>query len=388
MNNANIKTMIFEEQWSLLYQFLKKEIHLAEDASAKKELIEIFEAIDENYRNLNMMDLYNIFWKWALEFGKIRIAKSYLLTLIDHLIKYKRIPELRRIKSEAESILSREQIKSFNAIDIIIGKKLVEDESQFHQVRLHPEQWKSSKQSLKNYLLIDAHWDLSSWKLIYEFFLRYQYDKEIVVMLAERNRDMRTQKSEEWNEKFQELYRLKKINTKSLQWHSKTKGPTDKYSQADLDNMALSLLSGELKDESVNQDLLIASIKAMNHEELVLNGKEMIVAFSFLGMEKVVIYLCEELMKISDEIKQKIALLYSIAQSLYTCGQYYKSIDVATDALLKEALLRDEKVAFKYLMAECYFNLKNNQRAQELYLEVKRMNPHFRLVRERLSTIE
>ena len=54
----------------------------------------------------------------------------------------------------------------------------------------------------------------------------------------------------------------------------------------------------------------------------------------------------------------------------------------------KEPLLKEERIAFDYLKAEALFKLKRYKQAGNIFAQIKKFNPYFRLVSQRLRDSE
>jgi tetratricopeptide (TPR) repeat protein len=202
----------------------------------------------------------------------------------------------------------------------------------------------------------------------------------------EKARGLRKEQSEK---KLIELFALKKIKTRE---HFTEKVKTNTVPKNDLnidyDQVAMDLLSGVKEPNNEEQRRVLNSLKFISEEELKLRGHEMIVAFELLGLEQVVLALCEKMIAIQSDVKQKASTYYVWAQALNNLGDFYKTIDLIDDIIQEEPLLADERIAFLYLKAEACLKLKKTKMAKILFLEIKKQNPHYRLVEERLRILE
>ena len=77
-----------------------------------------------------------------------------------------------------------------------------------------------------------------------------------------------------------------------------------------------------------------------------------------------------------------------VAHALFVRKKYYEVVDFCQDLELNFPMLFNEKIDVKYLMAECYFMMKNYFLAKEIYSEVVRIDSSYRLARDRLKAIE
>ena len=187
---------------------------------------------------------------------------------------------------------------------------------------------------------------------------------------------------------------IKLLDSKKIKFHAREIFPkteekhVQKKLHLDYDQMALELLSG-LKEPNVDeQRRVINSLKFISDQELLLKGQDIIVAFELLGMEQVVYELCQKMLELQVDIKDRVTTFYVWAQALSNNGDFYKTIDLIDDLFQKEPLNSEEDLAFKYLKAEACLKIKRTKMAKELYLEIKKINPHYRLVGERLIEIE
>jgi tetratricopeptide (TPR) repeat protein len=246
--------------------------------------------------------------------------------------------------------------------------------------------WKNSKNILKSFLLEESDWDLESWKLSYEYILKFYYDKDLFLNLAER---ARTLKKHDHVERFLSFLRSKKVNLKAFEVKSSPSPKTkDDSLHVDYDQLAMDVISGVKEPSITEQKRILISIQNLNDEELLDKGKDMIVAFGLLGMDKVVVSLCERVIPLIKEVKQRAGVQFMLAQAYYNSNEFHKASDLIDDTFESEPLLPEETVAFKYLKAESLLKLKKYKAARELFISIKKYNPHYRLVRERLSELE
>lgn len=385
MDHSKIQTLIKDQNWSELAAFVESEFNKSDSEFQESELLQFFCEIDEEFREKNLIGLYPKTWKIAFSLGQIKIARKLVSSLLEHLINNKRQNQLKILHGEIQNLLSKKAQAPFEMLEIYSGFKKITNEDDYEFVQLHPEQWKHNKEAYKNHLMYEANWDIEGLKLIYEYIIRFHFDKEILMYLAEKNLEIDNASTSDFNKNFIKLFKSKKIETYHLENYKKKEIAKEKIDNKTLDLMALNLFS---KQELItDEESVITYLKFLSEDELKEKGQDMIVSFSFLSMSKVVRYLCEELLKISKEMKERVSLHYAIAQSLYDCENYYKSIDVAFDVMEEEVLLENEKIAFKYLIAECYLALDRKDKAKVMYKEVMKSNPHYRLVKERLSEI-
>ncbi|MFA6237346.1 MAG: hypothetical protein WC635_08485 [Bacteriovorax sp.] len=356
-----------------------------------EKLLNQFESIDEDVRDEHAPKLYMHMWKIAFKVGKLSLANNYAKKFLAYLIEHKRIPQIKIfIESVNEAGLLKNNSKEyFKLSEILLGKKIKVLSADLKHLELfldHPEHWKQSSEFLKQYLLIEEEWDLNLWKYCYEFILLYHFDKEIFRMLLEKSRES---KNKAFEKKLLSLLDSKKIKVSRYQ-PAETKDHVSKPEKLniDYDQIAMELLSGAKEPSFEEQRRVINSLKYISEEELFSKGQEMIVAFELLGMEQVVLSLCERMISGLSDVKQRASTFYVWVQALFNTGDFYKAIDLADEVLLDEPLYGDERLAFQYVKAEACLKVNKIKMAKELYLSIKKQNPHYRLVGERLKSLE
>lgn len=375
-----------EKKWTLVHRELDLKISERQNSEDDESLIQIFESLDRDYRDQHAINLYLMMWKIAFKAGKVKLAKSYVETILNYLIELKRVPALRKfiVELSQEGLLS--QHKKIQMIDTILGKKSQSSLEDFAYFEHHPEMWKNSKNILKSYLLEENDWNLESWKLAYEYVLKFYYDKDLFLNLAERAIAL---KKHDHAENILSFLRLKKVNLKAFEVKTpqalKTK---DTSLHVDYDQLAMDVISGVKEPSITEQKRILVSIQNLNDEELLEKGKDMIVAFGLLGMDKVVVRLCERVIPLVKEVKQRAGIQFMLAQAYYNSNEFHKACDLIDDTFESEPLLPEEAVAFNYLKGESLLKLKKYKMAKELFLLIKKYNPHYRLVGERLRELE
>ena len=386
MEIKELHHLIDEKKWALVHQKLELKISERETSEDDESLIQIFENMDSEYRDLYATNLYLLMWKIAFKSGRIKLTKKYIEKILDHLIEHKRVPALKKLFIEVsqEGVLSHN--KKFKMIDTILGKKsefILED---FYSFEHHPEMWKDSKDALKNFLIERNEWNIASWKLAYEFVLKFYYDKEIFLNLAERALDL---EKHHYYDKIKLFLIAKKVNLKEFEVRPPEEIGT-KYDslEIDYDQLAMEVISGVKEPSSAEQRRILVSIQNLTEKELLEKGKEMIIAFGLLGMNKVVIGLCERLVPLISEVNPRASIQFMLAQAYYESNEFHKVCDLIDDTFETEPLLQDEAIAFKYLKAESLMKLKKHKMAKELFLTIKKFDPYYRIVRERLKELE
>lgn len=378
------------KNWQKDLSEIERCLHSSEDFDAKS-LLDRFESVEENFRDQNFSHLYSRLWKIAKLEGRLNQANYYAKKSLDSLISLKRIPKIKKLLEEmrAEGVLRKVSAEYARKCEILLGKKInfhSEDLKYFDLMDDHPEHWKEFSEFLKQYLLVVSDWGNEEWKLCYEYILLNHFDREIVISLMEKAYD---QDKGELVKKFELLFASKKVKFKKLT-STATPKMTSKSENLhmDYDQVAMDLLSGAKEPNDDEQNRVLSSLKFIPEEELRTRGKDMIVAFQLLGMEKVVLTLCEQVIKHIDDVKEKASLYFIQAQALFNNGDHFKAIDVVDEVLSKEPLYEEERMAFLYLKAEACLKLKKIKQAREIFGTIKKINPHYRLVRERLNSLE
>lgn len=378
--------LIDEKKWTLVLGELDLKISERSSSEDNESIIWIFENLDGEFRLNHAQRFYSVMWKIAFESGKIRLAKKYVEVLLNNLIEYKRVPALKKLMTELAEVKFITTHKKFLMLETILGKRgqfSLEDSSGFEH---HPEMWKNSKDILRTFLLEETEWTLEHWKLTYEYILKFYYDKELFLLLAEKSHKL---KKEKHSEVFLAFLREKKVNLKSFEVKAPEKTTADNSSlNVDYDQLAMDVISGVKEPSITEQKRILVSIQNLDDAELLDKGKDMIVAFGLLGMDKVVVRLCERVIPLVKEVKLRAGIQFMLAQALFNNNEFYKVTDLIDDTFETEPLLPDEVLAFSYLKAESLLKLKKYKVAKELFVSIKKHNPHYRLVGERLRELE
>ena len=383
--------MVAQNKWVLVLSELESSIPNLETIEDCKVLLNRFESIDEDYRDIEAPQFYRFMWKVALRSGKLTLANTYAKKFLEHLIDLKRVPQIKIFVSSLHEagLLKKKSEEYLVILKILLGKEISGTQLESHNIELfltHPDHWKKSSEFLKQYLLLEDNWSLSQWKLCYEYILLNHFDKEFFISLLEKTRELNKKKCEK---KITELLKLKKVkfHTSNVQ-ENKDIEITQQKLHLDYDQMAMDLLSGLKEPNNEEQTRVINSLKYISEKDLLVKGRELIVAFELLGMEQVVHELCNSLLSLQTDIKERASTYYVWAQALSNNGDYYQAIDLIDDLFQKEPLNKEERLAFLYLKAEACLKINKIKMAKELYLEIKIINPHYRMVGERLIAIE
>lgn len=375
-----------EKKWTLVLHELDLKISERNSSDDNESIIWIFENLDDEYRDDHAKRFYPVMWKIAFESGKIKLAKKYVEAHLNNLIEYKRVPALKKLiqeLSEAGLIVTH---KKFPMVQTILGKKGQFSLEDSHGFEHHPEMWKNSKNILKNYLLEESEWTPEHWKLAYEYILKFYYDKEFFLLLAEKSLKL---KKDKHAEKFMAFLREKKVDLKSFELKATQKSAENKNElHVDYDQLAMDVISGVKEPSITEQKRILVSIQNLDDAELLDKGKDMIVAFGLLGMDKVVVRLCERVIPLIKEVKLRVGIQFMLAQALFNNNEFHKVCDLIDDTFETEPLLPDEVLAFNYLKAESLLKLKKYKIAKDLFVSIKKHNPHYRLVGERLKELE
>ncbi|MEA9354653.1 CDC27 family protein [Bacteriovorax sp. PP10] len=387
MEIEQLHRLIDEKKWTLVLRVLDLKISERSSTEDNESIIWIFENLDVEYRHDHAQRFYSVMWKIAFESGKIKLAKQYVEALLNNLIELKRVPALKKLMTELAEAKFITTHKKFPMLQAILGKKgqfSLEDSSGFEH---HPEMWKNSKNILRNFLLEETEWTLEHWKLSYEYILKFYYDKELFLLLAEKSRKL---KKDKHSENILAFLREKKVNLKAFEVKApdKTSANDNDSLNVDYDQLAMDVISGVKEPSITEQKRILVSIQNLDDAELLDKGKDMIVAFGLLGMDKVVVRLCERVIPLVKEVKLRAGIQFMLAQALFNNNEFYKVTDLIDDTFETEPLLPDEVLAFNYLKAESLLKLKKHKQARELFVSIKKHNPHYRLVGDRLRELE
>lgn len=356
-----------------------------------KNLLHQFESIDESIRDQYATELYMQMWRVALHAGKLSLANLYAKKSLQYLIDLKRIPQIKIfIQTLRDAGLIKNKSKEYFIVEeILLGKKNKITSPELNDIEFfisHPEHWKQSPEFLKQYLLIEEEWNQESWKLCYEFILINHFDKDVFQILLEKARELG---NKDYEKKILALLATKNIKVRSYKaTESKEASMANEKLNVDYDQIAMELLSGTKEPNNEEQRRVLNSLKYITEEELRTKGQEMIIAFELLGMEQVVLSLCESMINILTDVKQRASTFYLWSQALFNTNEFYKTIEMIDEVLHSEPLYGEERLAFLYVKAEACLKLKKIKMAKELYSAIKKQNPNYRLVGERLKSLE
>lgn len=380
------------KNWSTVLSELERSIAIMDSVEDAKNLLSLFEPMVKDVREKSAREIYFKMWKVALKAGKLSLAKRYADIALEYLIELKRIPQIKIfIASLNEAGISKNKFDEYGAVEeILLGKRnniSNADLNKYSELFInHPDHWKQSKEFLKQYLLLDTDWNQDMWKLCYEFILINHFDKYIFLALLDKAREL---KNIEQEKKIAALLNSKNIKFSQVKSADKKEILTSTETlNVDYDQIAMDLLSGAIEPSHEEQIRVINSLKYITDEELSSKGQEMIVAFELLGMEQVVLCLCERVITLIADVRERASTYFVWVQALMNMEEYYKAIDLIDEVLQTEPLYGEERLAFIYLKAESCLKLKKLKMAKDLYLTIKKQNPNYRLVGERLKSFE
>ncbi|MGZ3788369.1 MAG: CDC27 family protein [Bacteriovorax sp.] len=380
------------KKWVAVLSEIERTIPLIKTDEDAKNILDRFLSFEEYVSDHGFSHLYLSMWNIALRLGKIKLANHCAQKALLYLIELKRVPGIKDFlhSLHAAGLFKKKAEEYLSKVDVLLGKKtnVIQqiDKETFGIMEDHPEHWKDSPVFLKQYLLLDEEWSIDQWKLCYEFILLNNFDKDLFQALMEKAKVYGNQKAEQ---DFLELFQAKMIRVRSPSLTQKAKNVVGKEKLIlDYDEVAMELLSGAITPSDEEQKRVIHSLKFISEEDLRERGQDMIVAFELLGMERVVLTLCERMLELLQDVKQRASTYYIWGQALNNNGDYYKAIDLIDEVLKKEPLYDEEQLAFLYLKAEACLKLKKIKMAKEIYTTIKKHNPHYRMVKERLKAIE
>jgi Uri superfamily endonuclease len=204
--------------------------------------------------------------------GKISLGKIHADEVLSDMVKLKRIASIKTFIK---------QIRNFGVTDKNISKyeKITEylqgySKQNIGQIDWHIDHYKTSKEILKKYLIDCEIWKKKQLHLCYEYILSYGCDIEIENKITEQS--LRQHISSENVEKTSKV--LEKLN-------------------CNYDQIAYELISGSRESTETDEAAIINGLKLIDLETLEIGGKDFVTAFRFLGMEEVVVYICERLLQ-------------------------------------------------------------------------------------------
>ena len=380
----NLHQKIDEKKWNLAINEIKKYLNKSRTDLDNTHLLKLFEKINLEIIETSAPELFIDFWKIAYQNGKVKNAKKYAEIIKNHLLKLKRIPALNQIQAD---LLSFGLIKKNSDIEIeikyILGTEICKNENDYYD--LHPEYLIKNKDQMLDFLLNESEWKMSTWKFCYEYVLKYKIGKKLIEKIFE---NLVEEKKNDFLEKYNNLTKTHQLYTKIEVKKNNIFQLNSSLENEKLDHLAYSVIEENREPNKSEQSKILVSILQMDNEELSLSGLEMLIAFNFLGMDTVVEQLGKKLLLLCTIPKDRSSILYNMAQAYLEAGRYYDVIDLCNDAIESEVLLSDEAIAFEYMIAEGYLFLNKKEQALKIYKMIYGLNPNFRLIGERLKTLE
>lgn len=383
---GELHRLIDAKKWTLILRELDISLSRTLNIEEMDSAIWLFENIDKSYREQNAQKYYFEMWKVALLTGKIKLAKNYAEFILDYLIEYKRVPAIKKLITELSNVGLLKKNNKFKSAESILGMKDSFSEENAHLFGEHPEMLKNSNRPLVSFLVQEEEWSVKHWKLAYEYIIKFHYDKDLFLQLAEKASRM---EKGEHKKNFLKFLSDKKVNIKGFDKKDKEQVNVEKSElHMDYDQLAMDVISGTIEPSITEQKKILISIQNLSDTEIVEKGKDMVVAFGLLGMDKVVVELCVRAIPLMSDVKSRASMQFMMAQAMFNSGDFYKVIDLVDDVFENEPLLPEEINDFNYLKAESFLKLKKYKNAKDQYLAIKKFNPQYRLVGERLKYLE
>lgn len=375
-----------DNKWELILKGLIHSIKHNHNFENDEKILSIFESFDLDFREKHAVQLYGELWKIAYRRGKIQLSKEYANFFINHLLEYKRIPQLVLLQQELKKIGFKKCHEKASIFEELVGKKELINGTGEYYSNLHPELFRYSKEKLKKYLTEVEEWDSEDWKLCYEFIIRFYFDPDIFLKLHKQARILN--KNHHFNS-LQALLKEKNISIKSdIEESNKKPIFGTEHNVLDYDQMALGLISGDVRPDVYEQKRILVFINQMNDEEIISRGKDMSIAFNFLGMDLVVTQLCRRIAPLVSDLKEQISLYFILAESLLNSGEYYEVVELCNELISGKPLNDGELLAFEYLLAESYFFLGKADRAKGIFKRLMKKNPNYRMIAMRIRVLE
>lgn len=295
--------------------------------------------------------------------GKVRDAQNYADEALHVLFELKKIPAIAQFITQIKNL--GYPAKKLKHYEVWLTELQGKQSKNLNQLEWHVDHFKSSKEFLKSYLLDEDEWGKDHYALCYEFILRFGHDTEI----------------------FERLENLKNTSDEDSCVTPKTEKSGSKLN-FNYEQLAYELISGKRSTEDLEQGKIIAGLKLHDFEKMKKEGFEMATAFRFLGMDEVVLFLCEKLIPLHDDVKSRAGLTFLNIESLMNLEKNYQALHTVDTFLKTEPVYGDEKLALLYLRAEICFLLGKNEESIKHFQEVQKINPHYRLVNQRLKSLE
>lgn len=146
--------------------------------------------------------------------------------------------------------------------------------------------------------------------------------------------------------------------------------------------------SSKFTDQENIGDQFKGLVKHYDYKFLQENYEDMIVGFNLLNLPSVAL---EIIKKVDDQNmteREKVNVHYLKIETLLLNEDFYEARDLAEDVLTEVPLVKEERLSFQYLRAECYWRLQKYNIAKKLFADIESRNPGYRLTSQRLRSIE
>lgn len=296
--------------------------------------------------------------------GKVHDAQVYADEVLHVLFELKKIPAIKKFLTQIKEL--GYPIKKLNKYEIWLTQLQGKIDKYINYLDWHIDHFKSSEEFLKNYLINTEEWNKNQYTLCYEYILRFGHNAEI----------------------FERLNVLKSNNENNDDAPILKKDTKKNNLNFNYEQIAYELISGKKRTDDLEQAKIIAGLRIIDFETIMVEGREMAAAFRFLGMDEVVLYICDKLIPLHDDIKLKASLIFLSIESLMNLERNHQALQVVEVFLNKEPVYGEEKLALLYLRAEICFVLGKEEDSLKYFQEVKKINPHYRLVNQRLESLE
>lgn len=316
------------------------------------EIIEISEVLEK--KNLCLQ---------AYASGKVRDAQIYAEEVLQALFELKKIPTIVQFITQIKEL--GYPVKKIKHYEVWLTALQGKPTKNLNKLDWHIDHFKSSKEFLKSYLLDEEEWSKDHYGLCYEYILRFGHDDEIFERLE---------------------------NIKNNEHEETSMEPKPAIFSSDLnfnyEQLAYDLISGKKSTEDLEQKKIIAGLKSHDFENMKNEGSEMAIAFRFLGMDEVVLFICDKLIPLLADVEARAGLTFLSIESLMNLDKNYQALQMVEAFLKAEPVYGEEKLALLYLRAEIYFLLGKKKDSLKYFKEVQSITPHYRLVNQRLKFLE
>ncbi len=305
--------------------------------------------------------------KYFASLGKVYIAQKLLEIYFDKIYELKKIQEFQIKFEEVKEmglVTKKLQQKRDSALQVLGNKESYKfaTENQLVLENLHERYWGNERDWLKDQIIISKLENAQELKRSIYYLKKYGREESVI---------------EKIKSTFPEIF--KKEKEKNLD--DKT---NSKYN-LNYDDLAIELLKNPV-DHKLEETQVINYLKInLESEEEI---KEKIVAFKFLGMNRVVSFLAEELIKKEQDEKSLINYECMRIDAELELGNFHKARDLAVEVLNTRSLLKTEEALVWYCLGESYYSLKDFKNAKNCYKKVSKDFPNYRLLKERLKEVE